>query len=102
MQHYLLRIVGGIENKYKTVEGSADDHSVYISLIEIKTLLNSFDEFKAEDKMLFKPIFMQIAIYGLSITNTIVQKYISKRLQFTSVGDLGAALSVLRSSLRLC
>lgn len=102
MRHYLLRIVGGIENKYKNVESSADDHSVYISLIEIKTLLNSFDEFKVEDKEQFRPIFMQIAIYGLSITTSIVQKYISNRIKFTTVGDLGAALSVLRSSLRLC
>ena len=45
---------------------------------------------------------MQIATYGLSITTQIIDNYIKSNTKFTSVGDLGASLSVLKNSLRLC
>lgn len=44
MQQYLMNIINGIENKFKMMmEGGQNGQSIYISLVEIKTLLNSFD-----------------------------------------------------------
>jgi hypothetical protein len=97
-----MRIVSGIQNKYTLISPNTPMETIYISLIEIKTLLDSFDQFKAQDQEQFRPIFLRIASYGLSITTRIVETYLIKRLKFTTVGDLGASLSVLRNSLRIC
>lgn len=102
MQHYLMSIITGIQNKYKLIENNQPGQNIYISLIEIKTLLDSFDQFKQPDQQTFRPLFLEIASYGLSITTRIVENYVVKRVPFTTVGDLGASLSVLRNSLRIC
>ena len=51
---------------------------------------------------MFRPFFLQISGYGLEITGKIIEHYLQNNLKFSTVGDLGASLSVLKNSLRLC
>lgn len=52
MQHYLLRIVNGVENKQlkKDNNNVCSPGTNYLALIEIKTLLDSFDHFNGADQ----------------------------------------------------
>jgi hypothetical protein len=50
MEHYLKRIVAGVELKYAQLEGGVESPNSYVSLIEIKTLLDSFDHFRAPEQ----------------------------------------------------
>jgi hypothetical protein len=72
IEHYLMRIVSGVESRYSQLEAGQGNASNYVSLIEIKTLLDSFDHFKGADQEYFRKVFLKISSYGLGITTNII------------------------------
>lgn len=45
---------------------------------------------------------MKISSVGIAITTNIVDSYLVNRKKFTTVGDLGASMRVIKNSLRVC
>lgn len=47
-------------------------------------------------------MFLKISSFGIAITTSIIESYLSQVKKFTTVGDLGASMRVIKNSLRVC
>ena len=72
------------------------------TLEKIVYWLDSFDHFRPIDQDNFRPTFLRISAYGLTLTTRIIHTHISQRLKFTTVGELGPSLALIRNALKIC
>lgn len=74
---------------------------LYLSLVEIKTLLDSYDSSSAVFKTHYQDKFMRLANRAISIVNEVLPLGIKNRLRFSSINEVGLCISIYRVSLKV-
>ena len=73
-----------------------------IALIEIKILLDVFDNFQPEDKQYYRLVFLRISNQGIVIMSHIIHNHFQRKIKFNNINELGISLMVCKSGLKIC
>ncbi len=90
VESYLDSILNTLFKKYhecsKTIVLDSETRSeLYLSLVEIKTVLDSYDSSNSSFKNLYKQKFVQLANKSVDIVNEILPLGIKNKLRFSSI-----------------
>ena len=100
---YFARIMNAIlARNSQLLQNNFEPDAYLLPLIEIKTVLDCFENFSPSDKEFFRTVFLSISNQGIAIVTRIITNYLERRLPFNNVNELGLSLAVCRSSLKLC